>query len=241
MKTVIIGNGNVAYHLVPALVRQGHEVLQVLNSKDNLQQINRNADIYFLLVPDNALPLIADGLRLPSDKIVVHVSGTTPLSTIRNISENTGVMYFLQTFSKNTEIINLQNVPVCAEASNPFTEKMLLEIANSLSERVLLVNSKQRAKIHLAAVFANNFTNVLYGVAEEILKDEKLPLSLLLPLIEQTVEKIKTMPPAEAQTGPAKREDTKTIEKHLQMLDGQPQLQELYRQLTYKARAVKVI
>ncbi len=166
---VIIGNGNVAYHLIPALVKRGYDVLQVLNSKDDLQNINRNADIYFLLVPDNVLPLIAEVLRLPSDKIIVHVSGTTPIDVITGISENTGVMYFLQTFSKNSPLLDFRNIPICIEASNPFTEKTVLEIANSLSEKVLLVNSEQRAKIHIAAVFANNFTNALYGVAEEIL------------------------------------------------------------------------
>ncbi|MDR1974630.1 MAG: DUF2520 domain-containing protein [Bacteroidales bacterium] len=220
MKIATLGNGNVARHLVPALAKM-HDIV---NSAED-------ADIYFLLVPDKVVQSLAETLRL-KDKIVVHVSGTTPLSAIEKISENTGVMYFLQTFSKNAEQIDFSNVPICVEASNKETEKTLLELAKTLSNNVRTVTSDKRIKIHLAAVFANNFTNVMYHIAEKILQEEKEDLSLLFPLIEQTVEKIKTMSPAEAQTGPAIRNDIVTIEKHKELIKNNPQLEKLYNQIT---------
>jgi predicted short-subunit dehydrogenase-like oxidoreductase (DUF2520 family) len=169
----------------------------------------------------------------------VHVSGATPLEAIAAISGNTGVFYPVQTFSKGTKPVNFDNVPVCIEASNEKTEKILTDLARSLSRDVYKVNSENRAKIHLACTFANNFTNALYSISEKILQEiPQTDISLLLPIIEQTVQKIKTVKPVKAQTGAAVRGDTATIEKHLRILQSEPhlknapQLQELYKLFT---------
>ncbi|MDR2556157.1 MAG: DUF2520 domain-containing protein [Bacteroidales bacterium] len=225
MKIAVAGNGNVAHHLIPALQRNS-EIVQVTTDAGNFVL---TADVYFLLVPDSTLYDIAKTLRLP-EKTIVHVSGATPLDVLKPISGNTGVMYFIQTFGKSAPQLDFSRIPVCVEASNIETEKLLMELACELSDNVCKATSEQRARIHLAAVFTNNFTNALYGIAEKILPQNDL--SLLYPLIDETVRKIKTIPAQQAQTGPAVRRDKKTIEKHLQLLQSEPQLQELYRQFT---------
>ena len=239
MKIAITGNGNVAYHLIPALrqknVRDAYEVVQITTNADNLVP---DADIYLLLVPDGAIYELAETLRLPN-KIIAHASGATPLKAISAVSSNVGVFYPVQTFSKDAELINFENVPICIEASNEKTEKVLANLARLLSHSVHKINSENRAKIHLACTFANNFTNALYSISEKILQEiPQADISLLLPIIEQTARKIKTVKPIKAQTGAAMRNDTVTIEKHLQILQSEPhlknapQLQELYRLFT---------
>jgi predicted short-subunit dehydrogenase-like oxidoreductase (DUF2520 family) len=225
MKIAITGNGNIAHHLIPAL-RRNNEIMQVTT---DLNDLISTADIYFLLVPDNVLYEIAKTLRL-NKKTVVHVSGATPLNILEQVSNNTGVMYFIQTFGKNASPLDFNNIPVCVEASNIETEKLLIKLACELSDNVRTVTSEERAGIHLAAVFANNFTNALYNVAEKFLPQNNLPL--LYPLIDETVRKIKTMSAKQAQTGPAVRRDEKTIEKHLKLLHNDTRLQELYRRFT---------
>ncbi|MDR0763627.1 MAG: DUF2520 domain-containing protein [Bacteroidales bacterium] len=202
MKIAVMGSGNIAHHLAPALARN-NEVVQM--KRDTVPP---DADIYFLLVPDTLLYEVAKTLRV-SEKTVVHVSGATPLEIISPISNNAGVMYFIQTFSKNSPQLDFSDIPVCIEASNAETENLLTELARELSNNVRTITSEERALIHLAAVFANNFTNALYGIAEMILPQNDL--SLLYPMIEETARKIKFMSAKAAQTGPASRNDRKTF------------------------------
>jgi predicted short-subunit dehydrogenase-like oxidoreductase (DUF2520 family) len=141
-----------------------------------------------------------------------------------------GVFYPLQTFSKNREV-NFNNVPICVEATEAEDLKLLMNLGKSLSEKVVEVNSEERTKLHLAAVFVNNFVNHLYAIGDDILSDNELPFDLLHPLIEETASKIKTLAPSQVQTGPASRGDQKTIEKHLHLLKEGP-ISVLYQQLT---------
>ena len=155
----------------------------------NLDEIIDSADIYILAVKDDAIAAIVKKINI-SNALLVHTSGTTNLDVLKKSTKNFGVFYPLQTFSKSKTIDFLQ-VPICIEASNKQAENMLMQLAKSISNNVYKVNSIKRKKIHLAAVFACNFTNHLYAIAEGILKKEKLPFQLLIPLIEETANKIK--------------------------------------------------
>ena len=146
-----------------------------------------------------------------------------------------GVFYPLQTFSKN-RVVNFKDIPICVEAKDAKDIKLLMNLGKSLSEKVVEVNSEERSKLHVAAVFVNNFVNHLYGVGHDILSAHNLPFELFQPLIEETASKIKTVTPSQAQTGPAKRGDQKTIEKHLHLL-GEGSNSILYQLLTESIKA----
>ena len=135
----------------------------------------------------------------------------------------------MQTFSKNKEI-DFSKVPLFIEANNDFSAQKIRELASVLSKKVFSISSENRQKIHLSAVFACNFTNHLFSIAQNLLGE--IPFEVLLPLIEETVEKVKTISPKQAQTGPAKRRDNNVIEKHLKALSDKENWQEIYKKLT---------
>lgn len=246
-KFVIIGAGNVATHLAKRLQKREHEILQIVSrteksGKDlslllsvpfttDLKKINTNADVYLLCVPDDEITNIAASLKLPK-KLIIHTSGSAEMSVLRSISSNTGVLYPLYSFSKQVKV-SFSSAPFLIEASNPVSLEKLKHIAHSIAKNVSEVNSVSRLKIHLAAVMVNNFTNHIYTQSYDYLKQEKLNLfHLLQPLIKQTVKKIKTLPPASVQTGPAKRGDNTTLKKHLALLEKYPEQQKVYKLFT---------
>lgn len=243
---VLIGAGNVATHLGTQLQRAGHNILQVFskhidNAEDlasklntdatnQLSEINKNADLYLLAVKDYAIDDVILELRLPG-KIVAHTSGAVPLLGMEHISNKCGVFYPFQTFTKNATV-DFSTVPVFIEAADKETEKILLEVAQSISKLSQVVKSEQRKALHLAAVYVNNFTNHLFHIAQSILQKEKLPFELLYPLIKETVTKAGTNKPYDIQTGPARRDDWKTIDEHLHFLEDSPEFREVYLVLT---------
>lgn len=245
-KIILIGAGNVATHLGLAFKKSKHTILQVysptkrsanalasiLNAKPvtDLKKIDQDGDIYIIAIKDDVIIHVVKQLRL-KDKIVVHTSGSTPMDILKNTSKNYGVFYPLQTFSKSKKI-EFKNIPICLEASNADTYKALDSIANGISDTVRKVNSKQRKAIHVAAVFACNFSNHLYAIAEQILKENKLSLDILKPLIQETADKIKNNSPLKMQTGPAKRGDKKIMDAHLKMLAEKKEYQQLYKLLS---------
>ncbi|MDO9596015.1 MAG: F420-dependent NADP oxidoreductase [Lutibacter sp.] len=226
---VILGGGNVAHHLTNALLQNSAaNVVQVYNR--SLEKINcfknntsitnnlsdlKEADIYILAVSDNAISELSSALNL-KNKLVVHTSGSMAMDELKSVS-NKGVFYLLQSFSKERKI-DFSNVPVCIEAETEKDLLLLETLAKSLSKNCYRINSDQRKSLHIAAVFVNNFVNHLYHIGHEICEQNKVPFEILLPLILETANKISTLSPLEAQTGPAKRNDTKTIEKHKAML-----------------------
>lgn len=243
---VLIGAGNVATHLGIHLQNAGHNILQVFSKHiDNaevlasllntsctnkLSEIDTNADLYILAVKDYAIDDVILELRLP-DKIVVHTSGAVPLLGMEHISKKCGVFYPFQTFTKDT-VVDFTTIPIFIEASDKTTEKILLEVAQSLSKLSQIVKSDQRKALHLAAVYVNNFTNHLFHIAQTILQKEKLPFELLYPLIKETVTKAGKNNPYDIQTGPARRDDWKTIDEHLHFLEDSPEFREVYLVLT---------
>lgn len=238
---VILGGGNVAYHLTKALLKNDVvNVVQVYNRSiekincfknstsitNNLSEL-KDADIYILAVSDNVISELSSTLNF-KNKLVVHTSGSMAMDELKSVSDK-GVFYLLQTFSKEREI-DFSTVPICIEAETETDLQLLETLAISISKNCYRINSGQRKSLHVAAVFVNNFVNHLYHIGHEICEQNKIPFEILLPLILETANKITTLPPLEAQTGPAKRNDTKTIEKHKAMLTKNQQ--EIYTLLT---------
>jgi len=238
---VILGGGNVAWHLTNALLKNDAvNVVQVYNRSlekidcfknstsitNNLSEL-KDADIYILAVSDNVISEISSALNL-KNKLVVHTSGSMAMDELKSTSKK-GVFYLLQTFSKERKI-DFSTVPICIEAETDADLHLLETLAKSMSKNCYRINSNQRKSLHVAAVFVNNFVNHLYHIGHEICEQNKVPFEILLPLILETANKITTLPPLEAQTGPAKRNDTKTIEKHTAMLTKNQQ--EIYTLLT---------
>ncbi len=239
---VVIGSGNVAWHLAQALYKAGQEILQVCSphsehagklaakvgaaTTTQCEKVIANADFYLLAVPDGKIEEVAG--RLPDVKgMVCHTSGITPANVLDRF-ERHGVFYPLQTFSKSKPVA-LQEVPFCLEASSPEGYAALEAVAARLSRRVYRVATEKRMKLHLAAVLVNNFTNHLFAQAEYFLKENGLEREMLMPLIRETVAKLEVLPAGEAQTGPARRGDHVTLRKHLEMLHGHPDLKAIYQ------------
>ncbi|MCH5235208.1 MAG: DUF2520 domain-containing protein [Muribaculaceae bacterium] len=221
----IIGNGNVASHLHTALKDKTEVVL--VNSR-TLEGLPENPDIVLISVSDNAIEEVAQ--RLPkTDAIVAHTSGSTPMTILKE--DKIGVFYPLQTFTKGVEL-NYSEIPVFIEGSSPTVVEKLKELAQLFSNDVREADSESRRKLHLASVFACNFTNALAGISEEILKDSGIDFSVILPLMRQTLNKLGKLSPKEAQTGPAVRGDTVVMDKHLDMLESKPEFQHIYKQFS---------
>ncbi|WP_108244181.1 Rossmann-like and DUF2520 domain-containing protein [Muricauda brasiliensis] len=229
LKIVILGTGNLAKQLYTTFSKADSvDVVQVVgrNMKE-LQQFSEystisndfgaitDADVYVIAVKDDAISEVSQYL-MDTNRIVAHTSGAIGLNAIK--ATNKGVFYPLQTFTKD-KAVDFSTVPFCVEANDEKSLKTLKTLATSISENVYQIDSEQRKKLHLAAVFVNNFTNYLYSVGEELCLEEGLSFDLLKPLIMETASKIQTMSPKEAQTGPARRNDIKSMESHLMLLD----------------------
>jgi len=243
IKIVIIGAGNVATHLGMALIDAGNEILQVYSKTEKsasilakklktnfttgISKVETNADLYITAVSDDIVLQILNSLDL-KDKFIVHTSGFLPMDILRQSSENYGVFYPLQTFSKLRNM-DIKTVPICIEANSVDNLNKLKSIAGQISTNVREINSAQRKKIHLAAVFASNFPNFMYSIADKLLGDSNIDFDILKPLIKETAEKVQDMKPAEAQTGPAVRGDENIMLTHLEMLKDYPAYKKLYQ------------
>jgi len=246
MRITLIGSGNVATHLAAAFKNAGHYIVQVYSRSlqnaallayhvkaepiDDLQNINPETDLFIIAVKDDAIGLMAAQLA-KYQQLMVHTSGAADLYTLLAFSDNIGVFYPLQTFSKTKET-DLRNVPLCIEGANESITKNLEQLAQTISNKVYRIDSGQRKIAHLAAVFANNFPNYLYTVAQQILAKSQLDFELIRPIILETAQKVQEGLPAAMQTGPATRRDETTMNNQLQLLKDEPALQELYRLLS---------
>jgi len=239
---VILGSGNVATRLSIALRMAGLEIMQIygrnlqyakmladqLGTKftNDLKDVIPSADLYLLCISDDALTEVIENFPFKNG-LLVHTSGTIPMDVFKGIQNNYGIFYPLQTFSKNKEI-EFEDIPICIEASSKENELKLVNLAEKISNNIHLINSNQRKTLHVAAVFASNFTNYFYSISKDILESNQLSFDLLKPLIIETVEKVLSQNPDETQTGPARRGDKKIISAHLDFLNSQPQFKEMY-------------
>ena len=245
-RIAIIGTGNVAWHLAPALEEAGHVITEVFgrdikkaekitekvyvaDTKDDLDFSESKAEIFIMAVSDNAISEIADRIILPEQSLLVHTSGSVSLDILRYSSASyTGIFYPLQTFSK-THKIEFNEVPILLEADDPHALQMLKKLSKSLSPLQYIVKSKDRLTLHVAAVFAGNFTNHMIRLAEEIMNRQGLDFEMLKPLIIESISKSLEIGAESAQTGPAIRRDMDTLELHYEFLNFNEQTAEIYR------------
>jgi predicted short-subunit dehydrogenase-like oxidoreductase (DUF2520 family) len=242
IRITLIGSGNVAQHLIKAFTKSELiEIVQVFSrKKETLAHLLdsdkiatdfselKKSDLYIIAVSDNAISEVSSQLPF-QNQLVVHTSGTAPLDALDSKNRK-GVFYPLQTFSKNKEV-DFSEIPFCLEAENQPDFDILETVAKSISDAVFAISSEQRKALHVSAVFVNNFTNHLYQIGQEICEEHQVPFEILKPLIQETSEKIKTLNPADAQTGPAKRNDSNTIQAHLEYLTNENQ-KNIYKILT---------
>jgi predicted short-subunit dehydrogenase-like oxidoreductase (DUF2520 family) len=249
MNVVMIGSGNVAWHLAPALENIGHKVTNVYspnigNAKsltkrlyeaqptDSLDFSNNDPTLFIIAINDHAIEDVTRELILPEEAIVAHTSGSKSLNTLEYVAtEHIGDLYPLQTFSKAKKI-DFKDIPLLIESEDNYTKNTLLKIAGKLSKVVREVHSDDRKALHVSAVFACNLTNHLFTISEKLLANKKLDFNLLKPLITETINKSLEIGPQNAQTGPAIREDTETLENHMQYLESNEDYAAIYRLIT---------
>jgi predicted short-subunit dehydrogenase-like oxidoreductase (DUF2520 family) len=239
---VFIGAGNLATRLSTVFKEKGFFIEQVYsrseksaktlaeklqtNYTNSTKEILKHADVYFVAIKDSAFEEVLPQINF-QNKLLVHCSGSMPLSCLENYSENIGVFYPLQTFSKDREV-DFAEIPVFVEANSPENEKKLVQMAEKISGRASVLNSEKRLNLHISAVFACNFVNHFYTIAAEVLKSKEIPFEVLNPLILETARKVQNLEPVLAQTGPAVRFDENVISKHLDALQEFPEFQKLY-------------
>ena len=242
IRVSIIGSGNVAQHLIQAFNKTTDvELVQVFArnaaSVSHLiatSKITSNfddfiaVDLFIIAITDDAIAEVSKELPF-NNQLVVHTSGSVSIEAIDSKNRQ-GVFYPLQTFTKSKEV-DFKTIPICLEAQNDKDLKTLETAANVISDTVYRINSEQRKALHIAAVFVSNFVNHLYQIGNDICIENNLSFAILKPLIQETANKIVTLSPNKAQTGPAKRKDTQTINTHLNFLTDDNQ-KEIYKLLT---------
>ena len=242
MKTIFLGSGNLATRLSLEMHRKGMQIGQVYSHTpdhakelaeqlgctwtDEPEAVDTDADLYVFSLKDTALSDVIARIR-PNKGMWVHTAGSMPMDVFAGYAAGYGVIYPLQTFSK-ARPVDFSVIPFFLEANTPENAYKLRQLAETLSGNVRFLSSDDRKSLHLAAVFACNFTNHIYALAVKLLQEKDIPADVLLPLIDETAAKIHMMSPAEAQTGPAIRYDENVISKHLAML-ADPDMRSIYR------------
>ena len=250
MTVTIIGTGKVAFHLGKRFVEKGIHVQQIVgrnaekaawlasilntNFETDFSKIKMDSDVYIVAVSDTAIPSVAESLsQVLDNQLVVHTSGSIPSNVLQPYFKNYGAFYPLQTFSLESQP-DFDNIPIFINATLLQYLSILKDLGEKISNKIYELEDEKRIVLHIAAVFVNNFTNQLFKMAYDILEKENLSFDVLKPLIQETVNKIHHYSPSDMQTGPAKRGDLITIEKHLDYLNKNtpPQYFELYKMFT---------
>lgn len=244
-----IGAGNLAWHLSPALDNTGYAVREVFSRKEkNAQALaerlyqceattsldfsSSSSQLFIIAVSDDVVQEIVSRLTLPADAILVHTSGSQPMDMLNESgAAGTGVVYPLQTFTKARKV-DFQQVPFFVESEDPVTEKILIALAKSLSKKVVTISSEERVVLHMAAVFASNFSNHMLTLSKRILVSNRMSFDLVKPLIAETINKSLELGPEKAQTGPAKRGDLEILDKHIELLNEDASVAEIYKNIS---------
>lgn len=230
MRVIIIGRGNVAVNLDSAFRRKGVACTMV-SSREGLDAIPQNADVYFYAVRDEALAEVVAQVHVPERALHLHTSGSVPITVFGADKPHAGIFYPFQTFSKAHILEDFSVVPVFFEARGIDDVSAVCSLALTLTPHVYEADQHDRERLHAAGVFANNFTNLMYALAADILRGTHIPFPALLPLIDETAKKVHTLSPHDAQTGPARRGDTAILHHHLSLLPSDD-LREVYRLLS---------
>ena len=248
MKIVLIGAGNVATHLGTALKEAGYELIQVYSRTEqsastlahsldipyttSVNEISTHADMYLVAIKDavllNFIPLLTKGR---TQSLFVHTAGSMPMDVWKPYVSRYGVLYPMQTFSKQ-HAVDFTTVPFFVEASNPDDLNQLKLMGTRLGSNFYEASSEQRKYLHLAAVFACNFSNHMYALCAQLLEQQHIPFEVMLPLIDETARKVHELAPHQAQTGPAVRQDENVLQKHMELLLSMPDMQALYKEIS---------
>jgi len=244
LNIALIGAGNLATNLGLALTRAGHNIVYVYSrTKESasllasrlhctyttdIQEASRltfGCDVVILSVKDTVLASLAEMMPKESNTLFLHTAGSMPMDTLP--MTHRGVLYPMQTFSKSREA-DFNIIPTFLEVAHEEDKSRLQHLATGITKKIYWLSSDKRKLLHLSAVFACNFANYCYDISSEILAKEDIPFSVMLPLIQETTNKLQQLTPFEAQTGPAVRYDTNVIERHIDMLSDDPDKQQLY-------------
>jgi predicted short-subunit dehydrogenase-like oxidoreductase (DUF2520 family) len=245
MNVVLIGYGNTASVLGKCIINAGHRIIQVVGRNEakaaalaaqlgahqsgTSDKMIADADIYIIAISDDGIDAYTASFSF-ENQLVVHTSGAVSMEALKNLSPNYGVLYPLQSLSKAAD--TLPEIPLLINASNEESLSLLQHFAQTIANNVSIMNDQDREKIHLAAVFVNNFTNHLYHLAYDYCKHEQLDFEVLKPLITETAHRINADDPGKMQTGPAVRGNIAVIQKHLKLLENHPDLHKIYLQLS---------
>lgn len=248
-QVTLIGSGNVATVLGHRIRKAGHRVVQVYSRQlphaeelagtlgadpvSALEAISPEVDLVLIAVADEAIEPVAQSLRLPGT-LVAHTAGSVPADILQQITDRYGVLYPLQSLRK--ERPDPEAVPLLVDTARPGDLEWLLAFAETLDPRVGKAGDQARCRLHVAAVFASNFTNHLFGIAESLCRREGLSFDLLLPLMQETVNRLQIHSPLAVQTGPAARGDARTIAQHRELLRDDGEWLRLYNILTESIR-----
>ena len=244
----MVGAGRLATQLGRALHEQGHDFLQVFSRTEeaagrladalgatpvtSIGQVGSSADVYVVALKDSALPEVIPALcKGREQKVFAHTAGSVPMDAFEGMALHYGVLYPVQTFSMGRDV-DFSEIPCLVEANDDYAAMTIGQLASSVSRDVRPASSEQRKYVHLAAVFACNFANHCYDLASGIVERSGLPFDVLLPLIGETAAKVRDMPPAEAQTGPAVRYDENVIREQSRLLSYSPFVKDLYEHMT---------
>lgn len=230
MKIVFLGAGNVATNLAYAFKNAGANIVAMYNSKSNLAEVYPDADVYIYAVRDEVLQEVVNQVHAKKSAIHLHTSGSMTLDVFGEDKPHCGVFYPFQTFSKE-RTVDMSQVPVFIEAKGIDDVAAIYCLAQSVTTHIYEANHEARGKLHLAGVFANNFSNCMFAIASETLRGTGIPFSVLYPLMQETVDKAKTMEPRKAQTGPARRGDIHVMQKHLDLLPS-AEMKDLYKMIS---------
>lgn len=248
MKIVLIGAGKLATNLGRALWSLGHDLQQVYSRTmesastlanlvgatpvTHIEDVHDDADLYVVSVKDSAvsdlIPILCKGKET---KVFVHTAGSMPMDVFKGMAIHYGVLYPMQTFSKEKKV-DFSTIPCFIEASDDYAHEAISRLAHQLSQKVYELSSEDRKYLHLSAVFACNFVNHCYAISHDILQEHGIPFEVMLPLIDETAEKVHSLSPQESQTGPAVRYDENVIRKQAALLKQNPLLKDIYERMS---------
>ena len=222
MNIIIIGKGNVATNLHYAFTKKG-VACQMVSSREGLDEVPQ-ANVYIYAVKDEALAEVVAQVNDKDKALHLHTSGTMPITVFGADKPHAGIFYPFQTFSKARVIEDFSTVPVFFEARGIDDISAVYSLALTITSHVYEASQHDRERLHVAGVYACNFTNLMYTMAAELLKNTHIPFSALLPLIDETAAKIHALAPADAQTGPARRNDENVMNHHLALLNDEQRI-----------------